>query len=139
MYLKGRGVVKDEDKGYDFLAKAAEGGEAAAMFDLGQVLRSGLFGRKAQPEAARNWLARAAATGHGGAILALAAMLKDGSGGKADPEGALRWYIIAQKSGMSGEALDAAIRELLGKLPPGVALQAEKAADAWMAAKANSK
>ena len=135
LYLKGRGVPKDESLGYDFLSKAAEGGELAAMFDMGQVLLSGLFGREAEPENARVWFTKAAEAGHAASILSLAAMLKDGVGGKADPEGALRWFLIGQKGGMSGEPLDAVIKELQDKLSSSKALDAENAADAWVAAR----
>lgn len=139
MYLKGYGVSKDEAKGFDYLSKAADGGEVAAMFDMGQVLRNGLFGRKAEPEKARQWYVKAAETGHAQSLLALADMLKNGTGGKADLEGALRWYLIGQKGGMSGEPLDAVIKELRGKVSAAKAQEMEKAADAWIAAKAKTQ
>ncbi|MDL2207258.1 sel1 repeat family protein [Desulfovibrio sp. OttesenSCG-928-M16] len=139
MYLKGRGVARDESKGFDYLNKAAEGRESAAMFDMGVVLGDGLFGRKAEPEKARQWFTKAAEAGHAQSILSLADMLKNGQGGKANPEEALRWYLIGQKGGMSGEPLDAVIAELRDKLPVAKSREVEEAADAWIAAKAKSQ
>ena len=139
MYLNGRGVAKDETKGFDYLTKAAEDGEVAAMFDMGQVFRNGLFGRKAEMEKARHWYAEAANAGHAQSLLSLADMLKNGQGGKPDPEGALRWYLIGQKGGMSGEPLDAVIKELRRKIPTARAQEMEKAADAWIAARAKAQ
>uniref|UniRef100_UPI0033402A8E tetratricopeptide repeat protein n=1 Tax=Castellaniella defragrans TaxID=75697 RepID=UPI0033402A8E len=139
IYLNGRGEPKDERKGFDFLSKAAQGGELAAMFDMGQVLRNGLFGHKADLEKARQWYAKAADLGHAQSILALADMLRNGQGGKADPQGSLRWYLIGQKAGMSGEALDAVIKDLRGKLSSAQAQEAEKAATAWIADRASAQ
>lgn len=136
IYLRGHGVVKDENKGLDLLFKAADGGEPAAMYDLGHILQSGMYGNKAEPEKARAWFARAADAGHVGAILSLASLLKTGMNGKPDPEEALRWYLIGQKAGINNESLDSAIRELREKLPESKAREAEKAADAWVDAKA---
>jgi TPR repeat protein len=139
LYLNGRGVPKDVDKGFDFLIKAAEAGESAAMNDLGQILRAGLYGRKADPEKARSWLAKAAETGHAQAILTLAAMLKDGVGGKVDPELALRWYLVARKAGINADGLAAVVNELQGKLSAKQAQDADKAADAWIAVKSKKQ
>ena len=110
LYLQGRGLPRDENKGVALLTQAADAGEAAALFDLGVILRDGLFGRKAEPDKAR------------------AAMLREGAGGKADPEEALAWLLALQSAGAQGPGLEEAGAELKGKLSPPQAAAAEKTA-----------
>jgi TPR repeat protein len=139
LYLNGRGLPKDEAKGFDLLFKAAEAGESAAAFDLGQVLFAGGFGRKADPEKARTWMLKAAEAGHPGAVLSIASMRKEGIGGKVDLKGSLLWYLIAQKGGVRADGLEAAVTELKAKLSASQTQEAEKAADAWIAKAAEAR
>jgi TPR repeat protein len=134
LYLQGRGLPKDENKGFALLTQAADAGEAAALFDLGVILRDGLFGRKAEPEKSRARFLKAAEAGHAGAVLAYAAMCREGAGGKADPEGALAWLLALRNAGAQGSGLDEAITELRGKLTPQQAANAEKGAGRRLAA-----
>jgi len=138
VYLNGRGAAKDENKGLDLLNKAAEAGDGIAMFDLGRITLSGLYGRKAEADKARVWFLKAAETGHAGGILTIAGMYREGQGGKAEAEAALRWYLTAQKGGLMAEGLEEAIVELKKTLPAKQAGAAEKAADAWLAARAEA-
>jgi TPR repeat protein len=136
VYLNGRGAAKDENKGLALLTKAAEAGEAAAMFDLGWITLNGLFGRPAEADKARLWFLKSAEAGHAEGILAIANMRREGQGGRVDLEGALRWFLTAQKAGLKAQGLEEAIAELKKKLPAQQAEAAEKAADAWLAARA---
>jgi TPR repeat protein len=134
LYLHGRGLPRDEAAGFDLLVKAADAGDPSALVDLGLTLRDGLFGRKAEPAKARARLLQAAEAGHVGAALAYAAMLREGTGGKAEPESALAWYLTAQKAGLKAEELDKAVAELQGACSAAQAATAEKAAAARVAA-----
>ena len=137
-YLNGRGVPKDEAKGMDLLKKAAGAGDLTALFELGIVQRDGFFGQKAEPDKARATFRKAAAAGHAGAALAFAAMTREGKGGKAEPETALTWYLIAQKAGLRGEALEEVIKELKKPLSKKQIAEAESTANeriaTWTAA-----
>jgi TPR repeat protein len=138
VYLNGRGAARDENKGFDLLTRAAEAGDAAALFDLGRIALNGLYSRKTEAEKARAWFLKAAEAGHAGGILAVAGMCREGQGGKADAEGALRWYLTAQKGGLQAEGLESAIAELKKTLSANQAKAAEQAADAWLAARAET-
>jgi len=135
IFLNGRGLPKDEAKGFALLRKAAEAGDISAAFDLGQALLAGSFGCKADPQQARVWLLKAAEAGHPGAALSLAALLKDDVDGRADQAGALRWFLIAQKTGLRSRGLAAVIGELRAKLPESQTREVEKTVDAWIAAR----
>jgi TPR repeat protein len=128
LYLQGRGLPKEESKGFALLTQAADAGEAAALFDMGVILRDGLFGRKAEPEKARARFLKAAEAGHAGAVFAYAVMCREGAGGKADPEEALAWLLALQRAGARGSGLDEAIAEIKGKLTPRRRTAAEKGA-----------
>jgi TPR repeat protein len=134
LYLQGRGLPRDESKGFALLTQAADAGETAALFDLGVILRDGLFGRKAEPAKARARFLKAAEAGHAGAVLAYASMCQEGAGGKADPEGALAWLLALASAGAQGTGLDEAIKELEGKLTPQQAANAAKNASQYLAA-----
>jgi len=138
VYLNGHGAPKDENRGFGLLSKAAEAGDGDAMFDMGQIALNGLYGRKAEAEKARAWFLKAAEAGHGGGALAIAGMCREGKGGKADEERALRWYLTAHKGGLQAEGLEQAIAELKQTLPAKQIETAEKAADAWLAARAET-
>ena len=138
VYLNGRGAAKDETKGFSLLTKAAEAGEGGAMFDLGLIALNGLYGRKTEPEKARTWFLKAAEAGHAGGIVAIANMCREGQGGRADAERALRWYLTAQKAGLEAQGLEEAIIDLKKTLPAKQAEAAEKTADTWLAARAEA-
>jgi len=138
IYLNGRGVARDENRGFDLLNKAADAGDDTAMFDMGQILLNGLYGRKAEAEKARAWFLKAAEAGHPGGALAIANMRREGQGGRVDAEGALRWYLTAQKGGLQVEGLEDAIAELKKSLTAKQIEAVEKAADAWLTARAEA-
>jgi TPR repeat protein len=139
VYLHGRGVDRDENKGLSLLNKAAEAGDSVAMFDLGLIVLNGLYGKKIEEQKARNWFLKAAEAGHIGGMLNVAGMFREGKGGKVDAEAALRWCLTvrkaAQQDGSQNEGLENAIAELKQTLSARQAEAAEKAADAWAAAR----
>ena len=112
---------------------------SAVAFGLERVLVAERFGCKADPKNARAWFLISAEAGHPDAVLSLAYMLKEGVGGAADPEGALHWYLIAQKAGLRANGLEAAVMELKAKLSESQAQEAERSADAWLAARIDRK
>ncbi|MCJ0762458.1 caspase family protein [Variovorax terrae] len=67
-YFKGLGVAQDEEKAAAEFAKAAEGGIAHAMNDLGTLYQRGGGGLPNDPQKAMEWFRKAAALGQVNAI-----------------------------------------------------------------------
>jgi len=134
LYFTGRGLPKDEKQGFALLTQAAEFGDPQAANEFAYVHLKGLFGQNENPVAAREWFGKSAAKGHLEAMKNLAVMLKDGIGGKTDPEAALRWYLIAQKGGLQAGDFQKTIDDVKSKLKPVQVKKAEQEADAWLAA-----
>lgn len=134
LYFTGLGLPKDEKQGFALLSQAAESGDAQAANELAYVYLKGLFGQKENAVTAREWFGKSAEKGHMEAMKNLAVMLKDGIGGKANPEAALRWYLIAQKGGLQAGDFQKTIDDVKGKLQKTQIKRAEQEADAWLAA-----
>ena len=133
LYFTGRGLPREEKQGFALLTQAAEAGDPQAANELAYVYLKGLFGQKENFVAAREWFGKSAAKGHMEAMKNLAVMLRDGIGGKADPEAALRWYLIAQKGGLQAGDFQKTIDDVKSKLKPAQVKKAEQEADAWLA------
>ncbi len=132
-YLEGRGVPKDVTKGIDLLTKAAEKW-APASNDLAPIYLHGLYELKVDQKRALDLLSKAAEQGYVESMKNLTIMYKDGLGRKADPVGALRWYLTAQKDGFNTPDLPTVIDDLKKGLKPAQIKQAETEADKWIAA-----
>jgi TPR repeat protein len=137
MYLTGQGIAKDEGKGLALLIKAAQAGNGSAANELAAVYLHGLFGQGKDQAKAFEWFQKSADAGNLEAIKNLAVMLKDGIGRKPDPEGALRWYLIAQKGGLRAQDLDKIIADLKRQVTERKAEKIEAEATAWIEAYAN--
>ncbi|MEW1926461.1 tetratricopeptide repeat protein [Streptomyces sp. NPDC088360] len=87
-YFAGRHV-----QAHTFFHRAADAGDAEAMFILGA-----LFGEQQDEESARTWYTRAADDGHTGAMNNLGALLAE----QQDAEGARTWFIRAADIGHTG-------------------------------------
>jgi TPR repeat protein len=86
MYRHGNGVARDSARAFGLIAQAAQGGDAAAMFTLSNMLEAG-EGTPRDRAAARRWLEAAAEREYPTALQQLALHLQEGTMGyAADPE-----------------------------------------------------
>jgi TPR repeat protein len=138
LYFMGRGLSKDEAKGFALLSKAAET-DAQAANELAIIYLQGLFGQKENPLKARELFAKSAEAGNLEGIKNLAVMFKEGIGQKPEPETALRWYLIAQKGGLAATDLDEVIAGLKKGLKDIQIKKAEREAEQWMTAYADRR
>ncbi|MEZ5828970.1 MAG: tetratricopeptide repeat protein [Hyphomicrobiales bacterium] len=79
LYSRGLGVAKDESQAVDWYRKAADKGQASAMFNLGKY-----YYDKKDPKQAARWFEMAAEAGQVEALTALGSMHLHGEGG--DPK-----------------------------------------------------
>lgn len=100
MYLDGRGVPKDEQRGARLIQQAAQAGQANAQFLLGALYASGRAVRRSDEEAVR-WYRSAAQQGHSAAQGRLGLMLARGLGVARNEEEAVAWW---RKGAAQGDA-----------------------------------
>jgi TPR repeat protein len=98
--LDGIGVEKDERQAAQWLRRAADG-VALGQYWYGRALVEGR-GVRANAEAGRTWIARAAAVGVPEAEAALAEMMVNGRGGAADRRTAMALFEKAADKGHVG-------------------------------------
>ncbi len=90
--------AKDYPLAVRLLTPAAQSGQPAAQYHLGQFYRQGQSGDKDYPEAIK-WLKLSSAQNHAGAQADLASMYRLGQGTKQDYAEALRLYRLAAAQG----------------------------------------
>ena len=90
--------VKDYPLANRLLTQAAQSGQAAAQYHLGQLYRQGHGAGPNYPEAIK-WLKLASAQNHAGAQADLASMHRLGQGTKQDYAEAVRLYRLAAEQG----------------------------------------
>lgn len=105
LYRHGDGVVRDSVRAFALIERAAQEGDAAAMFTLSNMLESG-EGTARDRGAARQWLERAAEHEDATAMQQLALHVQDGTMGYApDPaRAALLMRAAAHAIGHRGHA-----------------------------------
>ncbi len=96
LLLAGTGSSQEPDR--EALRARAQGGDAAAQFQLGFAYDMGLGGRPDDAEAVR-WYRMAAEKGLADAQYNLAVMYDGGEGVDRDPAEAVRWYRRAAEQG----------------------------------------
>jgi len=138
IFISGSGTDKDAAKGIAWLEKAINAGVAAAANDLGVVYLTGLLGQKKDEKKALSLFMKAADLGSLEAVKSIAGMHKNGIGTKADPVAAYRWYYSARRGGYTGEDVIRMLGLLEGSLSTAQVQQAQKDADAWLAALATA-
>jgi TPR repeat protein len=111
-YDLGRTLPKDRMAGYRYWLVAAELGHGKAMLEVGLRLESGETPEGADPAAAADWLARAAAAGEIVANAYLGELYEQGLGVAQDRAEAERLYRVAAQKG-SFFAMDHLARLLL--------------------------
>jgi hypothetical protein len=109
---------KEREEATALITGAAEAGYPDAQFFLG------LVNERSQAPKAREWFAKAAATGHVRAATKLAAMYDEGRGGEADREQALKWHRVAAEGGNAESAFKVArAKETGGDANPAEAMK----------------
>ena len=99
LYLSGKLAVADGAAGVAWLTRAAQGGYAQAQNNLATLFERGAAGVPQSLENAGQLYSLAANQGHGPATLALARLLNDGTGTKADPVKAWALASLAKERG----------------------------------------
>jgi len=99
LYLSGKLAAADSAAGVAWLTRAAQGGYAQAQNNLATLYERGAAGLTQNMENAGQLYSLAANQGHGPATLALARLLNDGIGTKANPEKAWALATLAAERG----------------------------------------
>lgn len=108
VYLNGEGVpggadaalgIPDPLRAADYLARAAEAGNAAAALDLATLYADAASGLQADPEKRARLVTLAAEAGDPAATAALAVLHETGQGVAYDPVRAAALYVQAMESG----------------------------------------
>jgi TPR repeat protein len=110
IFLYGKGMPVNAERGIRFYEAAAERDDIYSLNNLGLVYLRGI-GRRADPAKALVYFTRAAAGGHPFAPTNLGRMARDGIGGPKDPGAAARWLELAAERGDYWGALDRARME----------------------------
>ena len=135
MYDQGRGVPPDAAAAVAWYRRAAEQGDARAQYNLGGMYREG---RGVPPDAAGAvaWYRRAAEQGHVRAQYNLGGMYAEGLGVPPDAVEALMWLTIAaaRSTGAEREHMVTARAAVASRMTPTDVREAERRAQAWLAA-----
>jgi TPR repeat protein len=123
LYENGQGVAQDFGKAREWYEKAADKGNARAMFKLGQLYRDGL-GVEQDYVKAREWYEKAADEGDGSAMTDLGWLHENGLGVAQDHAKAREWY---KKAADKGEAVAMINLAAIYQTGRGVAQDAVKA------------
>lgn len=99
LYLSGKLGSADSPAGVAWLTRAAQGGNAQAQNNLATLYERGIGGVPKNLENAGQLYALAANQGHGPATFALARLLNEGVGTKADPVKAWALATLAEQRG----------------------------------------
>lgn len=99
LYLSGKLGTADSVAGVAWLTRAAQGGSAQAQNNLATLYERGAGGVTQSIENAGQLYSLAANQGHGPATLALARLINEGIGTKADPVKAWALATLAQERG----------------------------------------
>jgi len=98
MYRNGQGVPQDHAEALKWYRRAAEQGDAAAQYNLGQMYRTGQGVPQDHAEALK-WYRRAAEQGDADAQHNLGFMYRNGQGVPQDHAEAVKWYRRAAEQG----------------------------------------
>lgn len=130
-YEEGRfGLARDPAQARRWTERAAQGGEARAMHNLGLFLFEGTGGAQDRGQAAQ-WFRRAADANVADSQFNLARLYEQGLGVARNPAEAYKWYLIA---GSNGDAdARAAAQRLRGGLTADARSASERSATAFRA------
>ena len=113
LYLSGKLGVADTPAGVAWLTRAAQGGNAQAQNNLATLYERGAGGVPRNIENAGQLYSLAANQGHGPATLALARLIYQGVGTKADPVKA--WALASLALERGEKTAEVLIKEIDGK------------------------
>lgn len=131
LYQFGQIVKQDSSTAREWYGKAADQGLADAQYNLAVMLETG-DGGEVDAQKAMTLYHDAAAGGIPEAFLNLAGLLAQGEVVDQDLVEALKWLILADRSGLDqGQAMSAAVRQLL---TPAEIADSESRADRWLVA-----
>lgn len=129
MYEMGEGgLKKDPTEARRWYERAAQGGDASAMHNVGLFASRGQGGPQNWTTAA-NWFRKAAEAGLVDSQFNMGRLYEKGTGVAQNPAEAYRWYLIAARAG-DGEARTQATR-LRGQLTPESQRIAERSAESF--------
>jgi TPR repeat protein len=111
LYLSGKLGLADGPAGVAWLTRAAQGGNAQAQNNLATLYERGLGGVQQNIENAGQLYSLAANQGHGPATFALARLINEGIGTKADP---VKAWALATLAGERGEKDAEALAKEIG-------------------------
>ncbi|MCX6866944.1 MAG: tetratricopeptide repeat protein [Verrucomicrobia bacterium] len=114
LYLSGKLGIADSPGGVAWLTRAAQGGNAQAQNNLATLYERGIGGVPKNLENAGQLYSLAANQGHGAATLALARLVNDGVGTKANPVKAWALATLAVERG--DKEAEKLVKEITGKL-----------------------
>jgi TPR repeat protein len=114
LYLSGKLGIADSPAGVAWLTRAAQGGNAQAQNNLATLYERGIGGIQQNIENAGQLYSLAANQGHGPATLALARLINEGIGTKADPVKA--WALATLAAERGEKEADALVKEIAVKL-----------------------
>ena len=126
MYVKGRGVARDDTQAVAWFRKAAEQGDAAAQHNLGVMYEAGRGVARDDAQAVA-WYRKAAEQGVASAQNKLGVMYADGRGVARDESQAVAWYRNAAEQGYAYAQFNLGVMYASGR---GVARN-ESQAEAW--------
>jgi TPR repeat protein len=129
MYVKGRGVAKDDVIAVSWFRKAADQGYAEAQNNLGNSYHNGR-GVTQDDAIAVSWFRTGADQGGGSAQSSLGYMYKTGSGVTQDYVQAHKWYNLSAASGVELAKTDR--DELAAKMTSAQIAEAQRLASAWV-------
>ncbi len=132
IYLGGVLTPPDSQKAVTYLEAALANGHSVAANELGVIYLQGMLGQPLDTDKAMEMFIKSAELGNAEAMKNIAVMHKNGLGRKQDPAEALKWYLIAQKSGYQAEGLETLIEEIKQPLKPEEIQAGEEAADKWV-------
>lgn len=139
IYLEGVLATADNKKAIEYMTKATDSGHHLAANQLGVIYLDGLLGQAKDPEKALTMFKKSSSLGNPEAMKNVAVIYRNGIGRKADPAEALKWYLIAKKSGYEAEGFSGIIDELSKSLKAADVKKAEEAADKWIAESASKE
>jgi hypothetical protein len=137
LYLSGKLGVADTPAGLAWLTRAAQGGNAQAQNNLATLYERGVGGVPRNIENAGQLYALAAQQGHGPATLALARLIDQGVGTKANPTKA--WALANLASERGEKDADALIKEIAAKLDEKQLAEARKELEDMKSGKSDQK
>lgn len=132
LYIAGNRIPQDAEKGLLWLNRAVEAGLPDAQNTLGAILLHGLLGQAIDEKRALEYFKKAVDAGNLAAIRNISIICLNGIDGRKSVAAALKWFLIAAKSGYYMEDIRPAMEEAKQELTPEQIQSAEAQSDQWI-------